>query len=61
MGLMPLASGAVGVAILLALLWAAWVSRAEGEPQATVRLGLMGLLHYKGHQPYGDINNEKEK
>lgn len=44
LGIMPLASAAVGAALFLMLLWTAWVSRTEGEPQAAVRLGLMAFL-----------------
>ena len=44
LGIMPWASAAVGAVAFLILLWTSWVSRAEGEPQAAVRLGLMAVL-----------------
>ncbi len=40
---MPLLSAILGELIFLVLLWTAWVSRREGEPQASVRLGLISI------------------
>ncbi|NNM03660.1 MAG: 4Fe-4S dicluster domain-containing protein [Gemmatimonadetes bacterium] len=40
---MPLVSVILGEVIFLGLLWAAWISRKEEEPQASVRLGLVSL------------------
>jgi reductive dehalogenase len=37
-------SMAIGVVLFLFLTWTGWISRSEGEPQATVRLWLMALL-----------------
>ena len=42
--ILPLVSGATGASLFLFFLWAAFVSREEGEPQATVRLTLMAFL-----------------
>ncbi len=42
--ILPLVSGAVGGSLFLFFLWAALVSSAEGESQATVRLSLMALV-----------------
>ena len=42
--ILPLLAGGIGALLFLFLLWAAWVSKNEGESQATVRLGLMAVL-----------------
>lgn len=43
-GVLPALSAALGAGLFLTLLWASWVSRKEGEPMASGRLGILAFL-----------------
>jgi len=44
MAVLPIVAAWVGACLFLILLWTAWISQREGEPQAKVRLGVMAVL-----------------